>query len=30
LEILVGLAAIYAFRDEHAAMPITLAKISGH
>jgi hypothetical protein len=30
LEILVGIAAIYAFRDEHAAMPITLAKISGH
>jgi hypothetical protein len=26
-ESLVGLAAIYAFPDEHAAMPITLAKI---
>ena len=29
-EIFVGLAATYAFRDEHAAMPITLARISGH
>jgi ABC-type uncharacterized transport system permease subunit len=26
-EIFVGLAATYAFRDEHAAMPIALAKI---
>jgi hypothetical protein len=29
LEILVGVAAIYAFRDEHAAMPVTLARICG-
>ncbi len=29
LEILAGLAAIYAFRDEHAAMPVTLARICG-
>jgi predicted MFS family arabinose efflux permease len=29
-ETFVGLAAIYAFRDEHAAMPIMLARISGH
>jgi hypothetical protein len=26
----IAYAAIYAFRDEHAAMPITLAKICGH
>jgi len=29
-EILVGLSAIYAFRDERAAMSVTLAKICGH
>jgi predicted MFS family arabinose efflux permease len=29
-EIFVGLAATYAFRDEHAAMPIALAKVSGY
>jgi len=29
-EILVGLAAVYAFRDERAATPMALAGICGH